>query len=81
MSYLILIGFFLVSNRNVSREHVGVYLMITGYSPAALFDSRDPFEFQLCVLTELPVLANSRQSVNPPKNVNSPQKGTGHGHV
>lgn len=55
--------------------------MIAGYSPAALLDSGDPFEFQLCILTELPVLANGGQSVNPPKNVNSPQKGTGHGHV
>lgn len=79
--YLIFIGLFLVSNRNITREHVGVYLMIAGYSPAALLDSRDPFEFQLCILTELPVLANGGQSVNPPKNVNSPQKGTGHGHV
>lgn len=81
LSYLVLIGFLLVPDRNISWEHVGVHLVVTGYSPAALFDSRDPFEFQLCVLIELPVLANSRESVNPPTNVNSPQKGTGHGHI
>lgn len=77
--YLIFISLLPEANWYLAGVDTQVDVVITGDAPAALERRCDTLELQVSITALFPLLTCSRQAINPPIHVYSPQEGARHG--